>query len=632
MPVVQALTEQQLLEAVKCGEERDWEFKNGRGGLPDSLWHTYSAMANTDGGCIVVGVEQQPGGFLVSGVPDAGKMKQDFWNAVNNRNKASLNLLTDQMVTVEQLAGQRVLVIRVPRATRQQRPVFVGLNPLTGTYRRNFEGDYHCTENEVGRMLADRSDEPADSRILEGFGISDLDEPSLQQYRQRFSARSPAHPWLAEELPGFLAKLGAWRRDRTTGQEELTVAGLLMFGKVESIRDPQAVPEFNLDYRERLSDDPQTRWTDRLTWDGTWVANVFQFYQRVIQRLTADLKIPFQLQANLFRKDDTVVHEAIREALVNALIHADYRGQGGIVVEKHKDRFEMSNPGTLLVSIEQLLRGGVSECRNKSLQQMFLMIGGGERAGSGIDKMRQGWASQKWRAPSIQESVQPDRVRLVLPMVSLLPGESLKRLRDRFGGPMDGLGPLETQALVTAEVEGGVTNARMQEISSEHPADLTKLLQGLVGRSFLVQDGQKRWSSYRLPPLPAFVRSAESASDSAHNARTPHIKVGDSAHKIADSLRSLSEERREQLRAIAASSQPDSRLKPDTMRRLILDLCQGVYLTAADLADLLSRNPNSLRLRFLTPMVADGLLQRKYPHEPNRPDQAYTTKKAAGES
>ena len=195
-------------------------------------------------------------------------------------------------------------------------------------------------------MLADQAEEPADSRILDHFGIDDLDKPSLKQYRQRFAARSPdsslARHWTTE---AFMDKLGGWRKDRTTGQEGLTVAGLLMFGKDEAIRDPAAIPEYHLDYREKLSDDPSVRWTDRLTIDGTWVANLFQFYQRVIQRLTADLKIPFQLGADLFRKDDTIVHEAIREALVNALIHADYRGQGGIVIEKYRDRFELSNPG-----------------------------------------------------------------------------------------------------------------------------------------------------------------------------------------------------------------------------------------------------------------------------------------------
>jgi ATP-dependent DNA helicase RecG len=623
MSVVHQPTEQELLNALACGEEEDWEFKHAKGGLPRSVWETYSAMANTDGGCIVLGVEQQPDGFVFSGVHEVAKTKKSIWDGINNRQQVSINLLTNDRVTAQKVQGHDVLVIRVPRANRQQRPVFIGMNPLTGTYRRNFEGDYHCTEDEVGRMLADRSDEPADARILDRFGLADLDEASIQQYRQRFSARSPAHPWLSEEPKAFLEKLGGWRRDRNSGKEGLTVAGLLMFGRDAAIRDPAALPEFNLDYRERLSPDASVRWTDRVTLDGTWVGNVFQFYQRVIPKLVADLKIPFQMDANLFRRDDTIIHQSIREATVNALIHADYRGKGGIIIEKYTDRLELSNPGSLLVSIEQLMTGGISECRNKSLQQMFLMIGGGERAGSGIDKIRQGWGSQQWRWPRIMQSMQPDRVKLVLPMVSLLPLESLERLKDHFGGTFDGLSPLEVQALVTAEIEGEVSNARLREMTREHPADLTRLLQGLCGKKMLLQDGSGRWTSYRLLPKVEFVKSLQTERDSSHKEVTPHINETDSSHKNGDSPQKLSDERKAKLAAIAARSQPDSRLRPEEMRQLILALCREAYLTAAELGQFLYRNPNALRDRFLRPLVEEGLLQRKYPDEPNRPDQAY---------
>lgn len=191
-----------------------------------------------------------------------------------------------------------------------------------------------------------------------------------------------------------------------------------------------------------------------------WQPNFFQFYLRVVQRLLADLKLPFQLNADLFRKGEAEVHEAIREALVNALIHADYQGQGGIVVEKFRDAFEFSNPGTLLVSFDQLLRGNVSECRNKALQTMFMLIGAAEKAGSGVDKMRRGWASQHWRLPIVREQAQPDRVTWRLPMVSLIPETSLYRLKNIFGSQFNRFSKHEVQALVTADVEGTVDNVR----------------------------------------------------------------------------------------------------------------------------------------------------------------------------
>ena len=57
---------------------------------------------------------------------------------------------------------------------------------------------------------------------------------------------------------------------------------------------------------------------------------------------------------------------------------------------------------------------------------------------------------------------------------------------------------------------------------------------------------------------------------------------------------------------------------------IILELCDGRYLTASDLGELMNRSSNNLRNRFLSPMVDEGFLRRKYPAEPNRPDQAYT--------
>ena len=106
---------------------------------------------------------------------------------------------------------------------------------------------------------------------------------------------------------------------------------------------------------------------------------------------------------------------------------------GGVVIERFADRIELSNPGTLLVSFEQLRRGAVSECRNPGLQRMFQLIGAGDKAGSGLDKIRRGWESQPWRSPTVRETTQPDRVQFTLPLVSLLPPESLARLRNLFG-------------------------------------------------------------------------------------------------------------------------------------------------------------------------------------------------------
>ena len=613
-----------ILLQLEWAEDDDLELKSAKGGLPKSLWETYSAMANTHGGIILLGVEDDG---RVSGVSDPQKMKKAFWDTINNRGKVNKNLLTDSDAAEIQHPDGLLLAIHVPQATRYQRPIFLGQNPLAGTYRRNYEGDYHCTDQEVGRMLSDRSVEPADSRILEGFGMEDLDLASLQQYRHRLASHKPTHPWLSEDDVRFLTKLGGWRRDRQKGSEGLTCAGLLMFGRDETLRE--AIPGYHVDYRERTSDDPGQRWADRLTADGTWHSNLFQFYLRAAGRLVADLKLPFKLDADLIRKGETEVHEAIREALVNALIHSDYNGQGGIVVEKFYDAFEFSNPGTLLVSLEQLFRGNVSECRNKSLQTMFMLIGIAEKAGSGVDKIRRGWASQHWRSPLIREQVQPERVTWRLPMVSLIPENSLERLKTIFGQDFNTFNQDEIQALVTADVEGSVDNPRMRQICSLHAFDVTQLLQGLVAKKALVQEGHARWTRYRLSK----TDSTHKPNDCIHKPNDSIHKPNDSIHKETDSVHSEDDTlHNEDLLEIAAPARQQQRLPPKVTEEIIFKLCEGRWLTRKQLAELLNRNSEGLRSRFLTSMVSHDRLRLRYPDKPNRTDQAYTVSKKENSS
>ena len=609
-------------------ENLDTEFKSARGGLPGSFWETYSAMANTQGGTVVLGVAERDGQLRWQGVPDAAQLRSVLWSQLNDRSKVSRNLLTDDDERTVEDDGRQFVVVHVPRASRRDRPVYVGPNPLTGTYRRAEEGDYRCTDEEVRRMLADQSDAPADAQVVEHFGSGDFDAETVKQYRNRFASRDPDHPWLSEDDAGLLLKLGAMRRDRATGVEGATVAGLLMFGTFIALRD--ALPSYHVDYRERLSSDPAVRWTDRVVPDGTWESNLFQFYQRVVQRLSADLKIPFQLDRELYRRDDTIVHEAIREAAVNALIHADHRGQGGVVIERYADRIELSNPGSLLVSREQLLRGSVSECRNKGLQLMFQMIGGGEKAGSGMDKIRAGWRSQHWRSPKIEESVQPDRVKLVLPMISLIPPEIEQELRERFGPRFAQLDKVGVQAVVTARLEGSVTNGRLQEITAEHPKDITGVFQALVRDGFLVQQSQRRWASYRLGDgVERAGDSRQTGADSPQSAgNSPQIER-DSPQSVPNSPQISAPVLSEHLAGLIPIAEParrSRRLPAPRMRGLILALCQGRWLSTNEIAALVTRDPDKLQTRFLTALVSEGLLEWRFPDVPNRPDQAYRKK------
>ena len=133
------------------------EAKLATGGLPQSLWETYSAFANTYGGVILLGVEELPDHSLrVQGLLDAQEMVEELCAMLDDRRVVSANILAEDQIRVAEVDGAQIIVMEVPPAPRDQLPVYLGKNPFTGSYRRSGDGDYHCTWGEVVTMLGDR--------------------------------------------------------------------------------------------------------------------------------------------------------------------------------------------------------------------------------------------------------------------------------------------------------------------------------------------------------------------------------------------------------------------------------------------------------------------------------------------
>ncbi len=631
-------TLEEIRSAARIGESDDWEFKSAKGGLPSSLWETYSAMANSAGGTIVLGASEREGTVSLDGVtrPQLDMLEKSLWDQLNNRQKVNRNILASGEVHELDVDGAWLLAIHVRSAERRERPIYVGQNPFGGTFKRRHEGDYRCPDEEVRRMFADASDLPADARVLGGFGLDDLDGASISGFRNRFAASRPNHPWLALDDKHLLEQLGGWRKDRENGKEGITLAGLVMLGKHQAIISPGAAPSYMVDFRDfRGRRRPQDRWSDRLFPDGTWEANLFQFYQRCWPKLVADLKVPFAMKDGQ-RIDDPPVNVALREALVNAMIHTDYTVGGGIVIERYDDRYQFANPGTLLVSEAQLRQGGVSQCRNRSLQRMFMLIGGGEQAGSGYARIQEGWKSQHWRAPRLFAQDGPDRVRLDMPMVSLMPEWAFDFLRQKIGSVLDGLDDRERAVLATALIEDEVTNIRMQDLVSDHSSDITRLLRGLVAKGLLETDNQRRWTRYRLPAtvvprqdLLSAVTPMGGGAGSLRSGGNSSPLPQDSSPLASDSSPSGSKgeempTKGEEWKAAAARVAGKGKAPKEEMEATVLQLCRGRYQTLAELSVLLNRAPTSLRNKTLTPMLRAGRLRYRYPNAPNRPDQAYT--------
>jgi ATP-dependent DNA helicase RecG len=611
-------------EIQSLREDYDFEAKlslgrDGRGCLPRDFWPTYSVMVNINGGFVCLGVEQQSNGELLAvGIPEPEPVLKSLWDTVNNPQKVSSNVLAEEDVDVHEVEGRKIIRIKIPEASRRQKPIFINGNPMNGTYRRNYEGDYRCSEEAVKRMLAEQCEDARDMHLLKEFNFTDFNLESIKAYRNQFQNRQPGHPWNACDMKDFMRNIGAWGIERRTGSTAPTFAGILMFGQLRAILD--AAPNYVVDYQERPQSKTEARWIDRITTDGSWSGNLYDFYRKVIRKLFADLQVPFRIKDDE-RVEETPVHTALREALVNTIIHADYSARVSVLVVKRPDMFGFRNPGDLRVPLDEAKRGGTSDCRNRNLQKMFQLIGAGEQAGSGIPRIYTNWHKQHWRQPELSENISDDREEtlLRLRMVSLLPDEAVEDLKDRFGKKFVELPETHRIAMVTAAVEGSITHSRLSEMSNEHPHDISKILHELASSDLLDSDGSGRGMYYFLPgchPVEDSLSQFNSKLQNHQGATQVAHKDAEVAHKDAEVAH------RDKLERIAEQVASRKRADKTDVTATIIELCQVCELSSQELAHLLNRSEVSLRTHYLNSLCEKGLLYRKYPVK-NHPKQKY---------
>ena len=673
---------QDIIDLQTLVESEQVEFKlaggkDGKGELPKDFWPTYSAMANGRGGWVILGVKEQGGEFTPVGVVDPQKIKTDLFNQLNDRDRVSANVLqSEKDVQLVNLQGRDVLAIHISPATRKQKPVHLKKSPFGNTYQRLHEGDRICDDMTVKRMLAEQIHDSRDNEVLsEHYGFDeDIDLDSLKVYRNLLSSNNPQHPYLACEPFELLKMVGGWRKDRETGKQGITLAGILMFGKWEAII--AALPNYMVDYQERPEAKTELRWVDRITPDGTWSGNLFDFYRKVYQKLVADLKVPFILEEGQ-RKTDTPIHIALREALVNTLVHADFSDRVSILIVKRPDMFGFRNPGLMRLPLEDVVAGGTSDCRNRLLHQMFLLIGLGEKAGSGMPKIFSGWKSANWRTPKLWEKTIPAQTLLELSTASLIPQHILDVLHQQFGERFELLDDFEQVIVATAAIEGWVNHERACQLTTKHPREVTLTLPRLESKGFLTAGGEQKSKHYTLPgvsvmtPDEVFTQGAVNVLSSStyygegstlKDQRSIYSEGGMTQNEIMperaamsmsdiedghqcvvrdeygrilnrfidlpyiDSVAHLTQPFRDMLFAQAAIPREKLRLgDKELMKTVILTVCQGHFISVSALGEILNRNPNALRQQYLKQLVDHGQLKLAFPQYKNHSKQGYST-------
>ena len=402
---------QQLVDDLcKQHESYELEFKESQTSLPDSFWETYSSFANTAGGYILLGIRENPWG--ITGVKNPDKILKDLCNSANNKTIVNYNLLENQNLQVHTIGDKKLISVYIPELVEEKKPLYLKGNPLKA-YIRIHEGDYQITESDLKRFS--RNSQPAlDSELLDDYILDDLDMDSVLSFKNLLHVRYPSRNYLAMDNLDFLTTIGAYQIDRKDDRRiKMTVACLLFFGKYNAIR--QKFPYFHLEYLNHRNCQGKERWSDRVcTGDLEYPElNVFSFFQLLREKLRATINDKFELDQNSERKSAAELQDALREALANMLIHADYfDGDTDIKVTVENLYYTFKNPGKMLVPESQFFLGGRTNPRNTTLITFFRYMGVSERAGTGGTTLLNFAKINKFRAPEIETTLAHTELKL----------------------------------------------------------------------------------------------------------------------------------------------------------------------------------------------------------------------------
>jgi ATP-dependent DNA helicase RecG len=365
-------------------EDEHTEYKTATGGLPTSIWETYSAFLNTDGGVIYLGVsEDKIGMFKTVGLKNAEKILSDFVNNAHNKEVISYNQTSNISASIQVVDELEVIKIVVPKATNIEKPVYIKGRPFE-VYFRIGDADQRLTQAEINHMLLDAV-ENVDNRILENRTFKrDIDLNSFRVLRTKIEENEKLERYRNMSDEDFAYDVGITDYiNADTDDMRLTMAGLLMVGKWRSI--VSQFPSYWLEYAVIPVED-QLRYTSRIVASnsGDDPQNVMSFYLEVFRQIKATTENPFSLdiETGLRKHDAEDKLAAVRELLANSLVHAAY-GYGRVIVKQYVDHFEFSNPGQLRVSEQQYRKGGRSDARNQLMMNLFRRAGLVESFGSG---------------------------------------------------------------------------------------------------------------------------------------------------------------------------------------------------------------------------------------------------------
>ncbi len=464
--------------------------------IGSSLQETISALSNEpgrSGGYLLLGVRRvEPslfgdGQYDIVGVADPDKIQSDLATMC----RSAFNVVVRPQLQVHTTSsGKNVVAAFVPEAQPHEKPVYIAAKGLPkGAFRRIGSTDQHCTDDDVQALYQSRSHRSFDESIMTDCSIDDLDPLALAEYRRNRAETNPGAPEIGYSDEDLLLSLCA--ASPLADHLVPTIAGLLLFGKRRSLR--RHFPMTRIDYI-RVSGREWVRDPDHRFDTVELLDPLLLSIPRVINTILDDIPAAFTLPTGSSRRKDVplIPRTAIREAVVNALMHRSYRHKSAVQIIRYANRLEIRNPGHSLVPDERLGEPG-SVTRNEKIAAVLHETRYAETKGSGVRAMREAMSKQNLSPPTFESDREKDNFVVTFLFHHFLNSDDVQWL-GHFADLQ--LSEEEQKALVFAREISAINNSAYRDLNRVETLAASGHLRKLRDHGLLEQKGRGSQTYY----------------------------------------------------------------------------------------------------------------------------------------
>ena len=599
--------------------------------LPMETVCSYSNEPGLGGGYILMNISADDSvtaatHYKVDPIPDPDKLQSDIATQCANM----FNMPVRPAMTIEKINDFPVLKIWVDELPAKQKPLYFKSKGLpSGALRRIGSTDQHCTDDDMHVFYQDTSS--YDQTSVKGTALADVDENALKRYRVLREKVNPAAEELTYSDSELLAALGCVNKENPN---ELNIAGLLLFGNQKIQRS--TFPMLRADYIRVPSNtwvqDPDERFTT-IDMRGPLILVLY----RLIDAINGDLPKGFLLPDDDVQASSTgLPMKALREAIVNALMHRSYREHRPTQIIRYNNRIEIINPGFSLKSEDKLGLPG-SETRNPFIAAVFHETNLAETKGSGIRAMRKLMEKAHLAPPTFESNRENNEFTSRLLLHHFLDDNDLEWLKqfENFN-----LTDSLKQALIFVREVGAIDNSTYRQMADCDTLKASNELRLLKTCNLLKSKGKGKSTYYiagdelNTPasnlstPASNLSTPASNLSTLASNLSTPASNLSTPASNLSTptsdlstpALDALPEEIQSEVRSLGKRIND-----PEILKRLILKICSIKSFKSNELAEILGKREDYLKRKFLGELISTKELKYVHPEMINHPEQAYLT-------